>query len=127
MWRRREDLVESLGSLWRTWIPIKMEISEKISDFKHYFLAGELYISDNFLKIVFLSEIILFWTTNMAKKGLNNYKSSDKNGDVCIFIGTLDVYGTFALRVLPIKNCILRIYRKIVCVAAVWPACELGA
>ena len=65
-----------------------MEISEKISDFKHYFLDGELYISDNFLKMVFLSENILFWTTNMAKKGLNDLNSSDKNGGFYIFIGT---------------------------------------
>lgn len=63
----------------------------KLSDFKHYFLAGELYISDNFLKLVFLSEIILFWTTNMAKKGLNDLNSSDKNVDFYIFIGTLVV------------------------------------
>ena len=47
--------------------------------------------SDIFLKMVFLSENILFWTTNMAKKFLNDLNSSNKNGDVLIFIGTLDV------------------------------------
>ena len=49
--------------------------------------------SDIFLKMVFLSEIILFWTTNMAKNGLNDINSSNKNGDVCIFIGTFVIYG----------------------------------
>lgn len=66
---RGEDLVESLGSLWRTGIPIKMEISEYYRNKITVFLPGEFYISDNFLKRVFLSEIILFWTPNMAKKG----------------------------------------------------------
>ena len=47
--------------------------------------------SDIFLKMVFLSEIILFWTTNMAKNGLNDINSSNKNGDFYTFIGTLDV------------------------------------
>ena len=65
----------------------------KLSDFKHYFLAGELYISDNFLKIVFYRKIFCFGLQIWQKKGLNDINSSNKNGDVCIFIGTFVIYG----------------------------------